>query len=120
MNLPNNPTYSSGRTVKARNLQYLSRPADEEILAYCRNSQPAFILTSPHMGKSSIIARTAERLKKEKTYHPVIIDLSQFPLPLGKRNGFKKSYSSSKITWTYQRIRSIGSIDIARCRFRND
>ena len=90
MNLPNNPTYSSGRTVKARNLQYLSRPADEEILAYCRNSQPAFILTSPHMGKSSIIARTAERLKKEKTYHPVIIDLSQFPLPPRQEEWFQK------------------------------
>ncbi|MDR4493697.1 MAG: AAA-like domain-containing protein [Nitrospirales bacterium] len=89
MNLPNNPTYSNGRTVKARNLQYLPRPADDEVFEYCREGLPAYILTSPQMGKSSILARTAERLK-QASCHPIIIDLSQFPLPPQEEEWFKK------------------------------
>jgi predicted nucleic acid-binding Zn-ribbon protein len=91
MNLPNHPTYSSGRTVKARNLQYLSRPADQQVLECCREGQPAFILTSPQMGKSSLIARTAERLKNGSA-HPVIFDLSQFPLPPRKEEWFQRIF----------------------------
>lgn len=89
MNLPNNPTYSNGRTVKARKLQYLPRPADDEVFEYCREGQPAYILTSPQMGKSSILARTAERLK-QASCHPIILDLSQFPLPPREEEWFKK------------------------------
>jgi hypothetical protein len=71
---------SSGRTVKARELQYIQRAADAELLDHCRNGRPAYILHSPQMGKSSLITQTAERLHAN-SHHAVLIDLSQFPLP---------------------------------------
>ena len=76
----NHQGVSSGRTVKARNLQYIQRPADAELLDHCQNGRPAYILHSPQMGKSSLIAHTAEQLNAT-THHAVLIDLSQFPLP---------------------------------------
>ena len=39
----NHPGISSGRTVKARDLQYIQRPADAELLDHCRNGRPAYI-----------------------------------------------------------------------------
>lgn len=74
------PGNSSGRTVKARDLQYIQRPADAELLDHCRNGRPAYILHSPQMGKSSLIAHTAEQLNAD-SHHAVLIDLSQFSLP---------------------------------------
>lgn len=85
----NHPGFSSGRTVKARDLQYVQRPADEELLEHCRSGRPAYILHSPQMGKSSLIARTAEQLKAESR-HAIIIDLSQFPLPPREKEWFYK------------------------------
>ncbi|MGV7228664.1 MAG: AAA-like domain-containing protein [Nitrospirales bacterium] len=76
----NHPGISSGRTVKARDLQYIQRPADAALLDHCRNGRPAYILHSPQMGKSSLIAHTAEQLNA-KSHHAVLIDLSQFSLP---------------------------------------
>ena len=83
----NHPGLSSGRTVKARALQYISRQADAELLDHCQNGRPAYILHSPHMGKSSLITHTAEQLKAS-THHAVIIDLSQFPLPPREQEWF--------------------------------
>ena len=83
----NHPGISGGRTVKARALQYIRRQADAELLDHCLNGRPAFILHSPHMGKSSLIAQTAEQLKAS-THHAVIIDLSQFPLPPREQEWF--------------------------------
>ncbi len=71
---------SSGRTVKARDLPYIERSADIELLDHCRNGRPAYILHSPQMGKSSLLVHTAEQLNSS-SHHAVIIDLSQFPLP---------------------------------------
>jgi WD40 repeat protein len=76
----NHPGNSSGRTVKARDLQYIQRPADAELLDHCQNGRPAYILHSPQMGKSSLIAQTAEQLNAN-SHHAVRIDLSQFSLP---------------------------------------
>ena len=78
---------SSGRTVKARELQYISRPADAELLDHCQNGRPAYILHSPQMGKSSLIAHTAEQLNTS-SHHAVLIDLSQFPLPPREQEWF--------------------------------
>ncbi|MDH3770842.1 MAG: AAA-like domain-containing protein, partial [Nitrospirota bacterium] len=44
------------------------------------NARPAYILHSPQMGKSSLIAHTAEQLNAT-SHHAVLIDLSQFSLP---------------------------------------
>ena len=83
----NHPGLSSGRTVKARALQYIRRQADAELLDHCQNGRPAYILHSPHMGKSSLITHTAEQLKASG-HHAVIIDLSQFPLPPREQEWF--------------------------------
>ena len=80
---------SSGRTVKARELQYIQRQADDELLDHCQNGRPAYILHSPQMGKSSLIAHTAERLNAT-SHHAVLIDLSQFPLPPREEEWFDK------------------------------
>ena len=83
----NHPGLSSGRTVKARALQYIRRQADAELLDHCLNGRPAYILHSPHMGKSSLIAHTADQLRTS-AHHAVIIDLSQFPLPPREQEWF--------------------------------
>ncbi len=85
----NHPEFSSGRTVKARDLQYIPRPADAHLLDHCQNARPAYILHSPQMGKSSLIAHTAEQLK-DSAHHAVLIDLSQFPLPPREEEWFHK------------------------------
>ena len=74
------PGFSSGRTVRAQDLQYIERTADAELLDHCRNGRPAYILHPPQMGKSSLITHTAEELNAT-THHAILIDLSQFPLP---------------------------------------
>jgi WD40 repeat protein len=84
----NHPGFSSGRTVKAWELQYIQRPADAELLDHCRNGRPAYILHSPQMGKSSLIARTAEKLTAN-SHHAVLIDLSQFSLPPREEEWFR-------------------------------
>ncbi len=103
----NHPEFSSGRTVKARELQYIQRPADAELLDHCRNGRPAYILHSPQMGKSSLIAHTAEQLNAN-AHHAVLIDLSQFPLPPREDEWFHKivrilddslDLSTDPITW---------------------
>ena len=74
------PGFSTGRTVKGRELQYIPRQADVDLLDHCRNGRPAYLLHAPQMGKSSLLAHTAEQLNNE-THHAIILDLSQFPLP---------------------------------------
>ncbi len=85
----NHQGFSSGRTVKARELQYIQRSADAALLDHCKNGRPAYILHSPHMGKSSLITQTAEQLNAA-THHAILIDLSQFPLPPQEEEWFSK------------------------------
>ena len=70
-------SYVVGGTVQAGDGIYLARAADEELLALCRQSIFAYVLTPRQMGKSSLMVRTAERLAAEKI-QSVIIDLQQF------------------------------------------
>ncbi|HZS10308.1 MAG TPA: AAA-like domain-containing protein [Blastocatellia bacterium] len=67
--------FTTGGTVQAGNGIYLARRADEELLALCRKSVFAYILTARQLGKSSLMTRTAERLNAEGT-RTVIIDLT--------------------------------------------
>ncbi|GAB1540308.1 hypothetical protein NUACC21_29770 [Scytonema sp. NUACC21] len=69
--------YTVGGTVQAnQNGVYISRQADEELLALCRESKFAYILTSRQMGKSSLMVRAVERLAEEGI-QSVVIDLTQ-------------------------------------------
>src|SRR5215510_14302353 len=70
------PIYSVGGTVQAGGGLYLSRHADDELLGLCRQSAFAYVLTARHMGKSSLMVRSADRLAKENI-RSVMIDLTQ-------------------------------------------
>ncbi len=54
---------------------YLTRRADNELLALCQGGSFAFVLTARQMGKSSLMTRTAERLIEERC-RTVLIDLN--------------------------------------------
>lgn len=68
--------YTVGGTVQAGEGIYISRKADDELLSLCRLNTFAYVLTPRQMGKSSLMERTAERLRSEG-YSAVTIDLSQ-------------------------------------------
>src|SRR3712207_2422205 len=67
--------YTPGGTVQAGGGVYLSRRADDELFALCREGTFAFVLTARQMGKSSLMTRTAERLIEDGV-RSVIIDLN--------------------------------------------
>jgi WD40 repeat protein len=67
--------YTVGGTVQAGEGLYIERAADAELLELCRNREFAYILHARQMGKSSIVAHTAERLR-EQGIRPVVIDLT--------------------------------------------
>ncbi len=83
---------SHGRTVKAQDLQYIVRPADEELFTQCCQGKPAYVFHSPQIGKSSLLRRTADRLNNE-SHHAIIADFSQFPFPPTEEAWFKKIVS---------------------------
>ncbi|MFL6280014.1 MAG: AAA-like domain-containing protein [Vicinamibacterales bacterium] len=66
----------AGGAVQAGGGLYLQRSADRDLLAYCRNGEFTYILTSRQMGKSSLMIRTAERLVEDGA-RPVIVDLTE-------------------------------------------
>src|SRR4029453_2414939 len=77
MTSPEAFAFVAGGTVQAGNGVYLERAADAELLAHCQGGDFTYVLTSRQMGRSSLMIRTAERLKSEGA-HPVIIDLTEF------------------------------------------
>jgi WD40 repeat protein/ABC-type oligopeptide transport system substrate-binding subunit len=68
--------YTVGGTVQADKQLYLTRKADEELLAMCRAGTFAYILAPRQIGKSSLLVRTSRRLNEEGV-RSVIIDLTQ-------------------------------------------
>ena len=70
-------TYTVGGTVP-RNGYYIERQADRELLSMCRRGDYVYVLTARQMGKSSLMVRTAEHLRKLDVkigIKPVIVDL---------------------------------------------
>ena len=67
--------YTLGGTVQAGGGIYLPRSADDRLLSLCRNGDYTYILIARQMGKSSLMMRTAERLRNENVA-TVKIDLS--------------------------------------------
>ncbi|MEM6590658.1 MAG: AAA-like domain-containing protein [Cyanobacteria bacterium P01_C01_bin.73] len=68
--------FVSGGTVQAGGGIYVSRQADQELLALCRSSAFAYVLTPRQMGKSSLMVRTAEVLK-EQGIRTATVDLTK-------------------------------------------
>ncbi|MFM7547317.1 MAG: AAA-like domain-containing protein, partial [Cyanobacteriota bacterium] len=69
--------FTTGGTVQAQEgAFYLSRPADQRLLALCREMRFAYVLTPRQLGKSSLMIRTAEELLAEG-FRAVMVDLTQ-------------------------------------------
>ncbi|MEH2167363.1 MAG: AAA-like domain-containing protein, partial [Nostoc sp.] len=68
--------YTVGGTVQAGGGIYIPRQADEELLSLCESATFAYVLTPRQMGKSSLMVRTAEKLR-DKGIRSVIVDLQE-------------------------------------------
>lgn len=67
--------FVDGGAVKPTAPCYIERPADQELLESVLNGEFCYVLTPRQMGKSSLMARTASRLKEEGV-HTVTIELT--------------------------------------------
>lgn len=67
--------FKAGGTLPPNIPSYITRAADEELFQRVRAGQFCYVLTSRQMGKSSLMIRTAGRLRKEGV-QTAIIDLS--------------------------------------------
>lgn len=72
----NTSVFAIGGAVQASGGIYLSRAADEELLALCHAGEFGYVLTPRQLGKTSLMVRTAERLAEEGV-RSVIIDLTE-------------------------------------------
>ena len=66
--------YQVGGTISADSPSYVQRKADDELLGHIAKGNFCYVLTPRQMGKSSLMVRTANKLK-EKHVQSVIIDL---------------------------------------------
>lgn len=67
--------FKAGGTLHANAPSYVPRAADEELLKRLLAGQFCYVLTSRQMGKSSLMIRTAARLRQQG-FQTAIIDLS--------------------------------------------
>src|SRR5438132_5096692 len=67
--------YITGGTVPGDALSYVTRRADEQLFEGLRQGEFCYVLTSRQMGKSSLMVRTALRLKQEGVA-AVVLDLT--------------------------------------------
>jgi len=67
--------FKAGGTLHRAAPSYVPRPTDEELFQQACAGQFCYVLTSRQMGKSSLMVRTAERLRQEGR-HVAVIDLS--------------------------------------------
>src|SRR5689334_9035256 len=75
--LAQEPFYIVGGTVPVSAASYVTRQADEALFASLMRGEFCYILTSRQMGKSSLMARTAQRLRAEGVLANVL-DLTTF------------------------------------------
>ena len=54
--------YVTGGTMSPDAESYVERPADEELFRAVERGEDCYVLTTRQMGKSSLMARTAQRL----------------------------------------------------------
>ena len=69
--------YVVGGTVQAEGGVYIERPADSELLRHCLVGDFCYVLTARQLGKSSLMVRTAERLR-DAGIHTIVISLEFF------------------------------------------
>lgn len=73
----NNPSdfFVAGGTLRLSSESYVPRPADRELFERVQTGEFCYVLTPRQMGKSSLMVRTAERLK-QAGYRTALIDLT--------------------------------------------
>src|SRR6266705_3087723 len=69
------PFYVSGGTLRHDTPSYVERKADTDLYEGLKRGEFCYVLTSRQMGKSSLMGRTAARLKAEGTA-VVVLDLT--------------------------------------------
>lgn len=75
--MPNADIYSvAGAVQSKKNSLYITRRADDELLALCREGRFAYVLTARQLGKSSLMFRASEQLEREGA-KVAIVDLGQ-------------------------------------------
>ncbi|MEM7504513.1 MAG: AAA-like domain-containing protein [Pseudomonadota bacterium] len=75
--------YVTGGTLKPNALSYVERQADGELWRLLAEGEYCYVLTSRQMGKSSLMARTAARLREESS-RAAVVDLTQIGSERGK------------------------------------
>lgn len=78
---PRTDFYTTGGALKLSAPSYVVRPADEQLLRCTRAGEFCYVLTPRQMGKSSLMVRTAARLREEGI-RSAIVDLTA----IGSRN----------------------------------
>src|SRR6266446_9953359 len=69
------PFYVTGGTLSRDALCYVTRQADHELYDCLRKANFSYVLTARQMGKSSLMVRTASRLRDEG-FGVVVLDLT--------------------------------------------
>jgi len=68
--------YVAGGTLRPDAPSYVERQADQELYDRALAGDFCYVLTSRQMGKSSLMARAAKRLKDEAGIHTAVVDLT--------------------------------------------
>ena len=82
-----------GGTLEPTEPSYVEREADKELEALIQAGKFGYVLTARQLGKSSLITRTADRLKK-KEVRTAIIDLTRIGKVAGGDDNHRRAFSS--------------------------
>jgi hypothetical protein len=75
MSAPESTFYVTGGTLRHDAPSYVERQADKDLLEGLLKGEFCYVLTSRQMGKSSLMVRTASKLR-EQSVSVVVLDLT--------------------------------------------